>query len=122
MPYYDFRCEQCQKRFEVFLTYTQYGAIEIVCPVCGSTSVRRLIRRVRIGHSISTDVSDFGEDADLAELEQDPRKLGRMMREMGKESGEELGPEFEEVVERLEKGHNPEDIAESLPDFSDVNE
>ena len=42
-----------------------------------------------------------------------------MMRELSHETGEDLGPEFNEVVERLERGENPEEIADSLPDEPD---
>jgi hypothetical protein len=31
--------------------------------------------------------------------------------------GEELGPEFDEVVDRLEAGQSPEDIEKDLPDL-----
>ena len=43
--------------------------------------------------------------------------MGRVMRKMGKEMGEELPPEFNEVVDRLEKGQSPEDIEKELPDI-----
>ena len=33
--------------------------------------------------------------------EEDPRSLGRFMRKMGSEMGEDLGDEFDEVVGRL---------------------
>jgi len=45
--------------------------------------------------------------------------LGRMMRQMGSELGEELPPEFDEVVDRLEKGQSPEEIEQALPDLAD---
>jgi predicted double-glycine peptidase len=40
-----------------------------------------------------------------------------MMREMSGEIGEEMGPEFDEVVSRLEKGESPEDIERAMPDL-----
>jgi len=40
-----------------------------------------------------------------------------MMRKMGKEMGEEIPPEFNEVVDRLEKGQSPKDIEKELPDL-----
>jgi len=40
-----------------------------------------------------------------------------MMRKMGKEMGEEMPPEFDEVVDRLESGQSPEDIEKSIPDL-----
>jgi len=33
------------------------------------------------------------------------------------ELGEDMGPEFDEVVDRLEKGQSPEDIENDLPDL-----
>lgn len=50
-------------------------------------------------------------------LEEDPQAMGRMMRKMGKEMGEDLPPEFDEVVDRLEKGQSPEDIEKAIPDL-----
>jgi hypothetical protein len=37
---------------------------------------------------------------------------------MGKETGEELPPEFDEVVDRLEAGQSPEEIESALPDLA----
>jgi len=52
--------------------------------------------------------------------ENDPKSMGRFMRkmmsEMGDEAGE-LGPEFEEVVDRLEAGQDPEEIEKDMPDL-----
>lgn len=48
-------------------------------------------------------------------LEDDPKAMGRMMRKMGKEMGEELPPEFNEVVGRLESGQSPEQIEKEVP-------
>jgi hypothetical protein len=61
--------------------------------------------------------SDFSDPSALAGLENDPRAMGRMMRKMGKEMGEEIPPEFNEVVDRLEKGQSPEDIEKEIPDL-----
>jgi hypothetical protein len=50
-------------------------------------------------------------------LEENPQALGRMMRKMGKEMGEDLPPEFDDVVDRLESGQSPEEIESALPDL-----
>jgi len=36
---------------------------------------------------------------------------------MSDEIGEDLGPEFDEVVGRLEAGEDPDEIEESMPDL-----
>jgi len=33
---------------------------------------------------------------------------------------EEIGPEFDEVIDRLEKGQNPEDIEREMPDLGNA--
>ncbi len=46
--------------------------------------------------------------------ENDPKSMARMMKKMGTEMGEDLGPEFNEVMDRLEAGEDPESIESSL--------
>lgn len=57
------------------------------------------------------------DPASLEGLEDDPKALGQMMKKMGREMGEELPPEFDEVTDRLEAGQSPEEIESSLPDL-----
>jgi hypothetical protein len=47
--------------------------------------------------------------------ENDPRSMAKMMRRMGNELGEDMGPEFNETINRLEAGENPEDVEKTLP-------
>lgn len=121
MPLYDYICLNCQKRFDVFMTYAEYGTRQVVCTTCGSKNVRRRIPRVRVAKSdesrMDSLASDFSDPSALAGLENDPQAMGRMMRKMGKELGEEVPPEFGEVVDRLEKGQSPEEIERELPDL-----
>jgi putative FmdB family regulatory protein len=120
MPYYPYRCLDCRKRFEVFLTYAEYGARPILCAHCGSSNVQRRITRVRFARSEESRMDDLSDVSDLEGLEDDPRAMGRMMRKMSHEMGEDLGPEFGEVVDRLEKGQSPEDIEKDLPELGEM--
>ena len=43
MPNYEYRCLDCKKRFEVFLSFSDYGTALIHCKHCGSTNVQRKI-------------------------------------------------------------------------------
>lgn len=117
MPIYDFRCNTCRKRFEVFISYQDYGQVPVHCPHCKSDQVSRLINRVRIARSDDSILENFDDPSQLDDLEEDPRALGRMMRKMSREVGEDIGPEFNEVVDRLEKGQSPEEIEQSMPDL-----
>ena len=122
MPTYDFICLDCKKRFDLFMTYSEYGTKPAACSHCSSQNTRRRMTRVRIAKSEESrldSLGDFSDPAALEGLEDNPRELGRMMRKMGKELGEELPPEFDEVVDRLEKGQSPDEIESALPDLAE---
>jgi len=117
MPNYPYRCLNCKKRFEIYLTYDEYGKQLVACPSCGSQKVERRISRIRFARSEESRLENLSDLDNLDGLEDDPRALGRMMRKMGQEMGEEVGPEFNEVIDRLESGQSPEEIESDLPDL-----
>jgi putative FmdB family regulatory protein len=122
MPTYDFNCLDCRQRFEVFLTFKEYGVRRVACAHCGSGNVRRRLNRVRVLRSdearMESFAGDFTDPAALAGLENDPQAMAGLFRKMGKEFGEELPPEYNEVVERLDKGQTPDEIEQALPDLA----
>ncbi|MBP9040560.1 MAG: zinc ribbon domain-containing protein [Anaerolineaceae bacterium] len=118
MPIYDFRCLECHHKFAVSLSYSEYDHHETACPQCQSRRIERIIRKVRITRGDRGRLASMAEDSNLSALDNDPRTLGRMMREMKNEIGAtDLPGEFDEVVDRLEKGQSPEDIERDLPDL-----
>ena len=123
MPTYDFICNACEKRFEIFLTFSEYGKKTVHCAHCESTNVRRRMTKVRIARSDESRLESAANDfSGLEGLEDDPKALGRMMRKMGGEMGEDLPPEFNDVVDRLEAGQSPEEIESALPDLGADNQ
>lgn len=117
MPNYQFRCLDCARRFEVFLTYAEYGTRPVRCTYCASENIQRRIGRIRVARSEDSRMDDFAGSAELDGLEDDPRAMGSMLRKMSREMGEDLGPEFNEVIGRLESGESPEDIEKAIPDL-----
>ena len=117
MPTYDFRCLDCHRKFEIFLTYAEYGQIKVTCLHCHSSNVTRKIGRIRMAHSEENRLESMADPANLEGLEDNPRALGRMMKQMSSELGEDMGPEFKEVVGRLESGESPDQIEKSMPDL-----
>ena len=119
MPTYDFICNTCEKRFEVFLTYSEYGKKTVECTYCNSTDVRRRMTKVRIAKTDEGRLEHMAGDlGSLEGMENDPAAFARRMKKMGKEMGEELPAEFDEVVDRLEAGQSPEEIESAMPDLS----
>ena len=118
MPTYDFICNACEKRFEIFLTFSEYGKKVVHCTHCQSDNVRRRMTKVRIAKSDSSRMESAADDfSGMDGIEDDPRALAKMMRKMGNEMGEELPSEFNDVVDRLEAGQSPEEIESALPDL-----
>jgi putative FmdB family regulatory protein len=117
MPYYPHICLDCKKRFEIFLSYSEYGSKPVHCPHCESTKVQRRITRVRVARSEDSRLESMADPGSLEGLEDDPKAMGRMMRQMSREMGEDMGPEFDEVIDRLEAGQSPEEIEEAIPDL-----
>lgn len=117
MPNYEYYCTDCNHIFEIFLTYQEYGSQTMGCPKCESTQIKRIIKPVRVARSEEARLESLADPEQLAGLDDDPQALGKMMRQMSRELGEDMGPEFDEVVDRLEKGQSPEDIEHDLPDL-----
>ncbi len=121
MPTYNYICNNCQQNFDVFMSYSEYGKKPVHCIHCASDNVKRRVNRIRIAKSeerrMESMESMLGGSGDMADLEKDPQALGQMMRKMGKEMGEKLPAEFDEVVDRLESGQSPEEIESALPDI-----
>ncbi len=118
MPTYDFICNNCEKRFDVFMTFREYGKKAVHCTHCESENVRRRMTKVRIAKTSESRMESMANDFPGFEgMEDDPKALGQMMRKMGTEMGEDLPPEFDEVVDRLDAGQSPEEIESVLPDL-----
>ncbi|MBN1247961.1 MAG: zinc ribbon domain-containing protein [Anaerolineae bacterium] len=122
MPIYEYRCQECGRRFSVF--WRSFGDVHedrVVCKRCGSKDVQRLVSRVRMVRSEDSHLDDLADPSAWGDFdENDPKSMGRFMRKMMSEIGDEagdLGPEFEEVVDRLEAGQDPEEIEKDMPDL-----
>src|SRR5512135_56702 len=99
------------------MSYSEYGKKPVKCVHCGSENVRRRMTKVRIAKSEDSRMEGMMDESALEGMENDPKALGQMMKKMGKEMGEDLPPEFDDVVDRLEAGQSPEEIESALPDL-----
>jgi putative FmdB family regulatory protein len=118
MPTYDFICNNCEKRFDVFLTFSEYGKKTVHCVHCQSKNVRRRMTKIRIAKSDESRLESAADDfSGMEGIENDPQALASMMRKMGGEMGKDLPAEFNDVVDRLEAGQSPEEIESALPDL-----
>ncbi len=118
MPLYEYRCQSCQQKVGVRLSYAEYDTAKPKCPLCGSPNLKRAIGRVRIAKSEDARMETMADPSNFGDVdENDPKSVAKFMRKMGSEMGEDLGPEFGEVVDRLESGESPEAIEQSMPEM-----
>jgi putative FmdB family regulatory protein len=120
MPSYDFLCLDCKHCFEVRISFVDYGKSKVACRFCGSSNIQRRIGRIRIARSDDARMEDFDNPESIDSLEQDPKAMGTMLRKMKSQVGQEVGPEFDEVVSRLESGQTPEKIEQDLPELGNT--
>ena len=119
MPIYEYRCGDCHRRTSIlWRSFSEVEAEPPRCAHCDSTNLARLVSRVAVLHSEESRLENLADPSSLAGLdENDPRSIARWMRKMSGELGEDLGSEFDEVVDRLESGQSPEEIEGSMPEM-----
>jgi hypothetical protein len=75
------------------------------CPRCGKNTLRKLVSRFAVTRSEESRLEDLADPTSFGDLdENDPRSVARWARKMGDALGEDLGPEFDEMVDRMEAG------------------
>jgi putative FmdB family regulatory protein len=100
MPIYEYRCRQCGQKSS-FLLLSVKSQFEARCQHCGGTDLVRLISRVAILRSEEQRLESLADPSKLGDLdENDPESLARWMKKFGREMGDELGPDFNEEVDR----------------------
>ena len=113
MPIYEYRCGACRRRSSLF--YQSFSAAEGAephCEHCGSADVSRLVSRVAVLKSEESRLDAMSDDAGLGDVdENDPRSIARWARRMGEQLGEDAGDDFREMVDQLESGEMPDDMA-----------
>ncbi len=119
MPIYEYRCNGCGRRVSIFWrSLSELETKSPRCSRCGSQNLTRLVSRVAVLRSEESQMESLADPSAFGDLdENDPKSIGRWMRKMSREMGEDLGDEFGEVVDRLEAGENPEDIEASMPEL-----
>jgi len=124
MPIYEYRCGNCKRRVNIFFRSISAAQAEMPqCPNCSSTNLSRLISRFATVKSEEARLDAMADPSALGDIdENDPKSMARFMRQMSSEMGEDMGPEFDEMVGRLESGESPEEIEKSMPEMGGMGE
>lgn len=122
MPIYEFRCQACRRRVSVFQRSIS-APLNATCSNCGSTDLRRLVSRFAVVRGEEALMDGLDDDSMLAGVdENDPKSMAAWARKMSSRFGEDVGPEFDEMVERMEAGEMPDEegAEDGAGDFEDL--
>ena len=115
MPVYEYRCDACKRRSSrFFLSFSEAEGAAPTCSHCGSDRLRKLVSMFAAPKSDDARLDQLADPSTFGDVdEQDPKSMARWARRMGREMGEDLGPEYDEMVDALERGDDPD-----MPDES----
>ena len=113
MPVYEYRCGSCRRRSsKLFRTFAEVATPE--CPYCGAApeQMSKLISRVAVMKSEEARLEQMADPSMFADVdENDPRSVARWARKLGESMGDDLPEDYGEMVDQLESGEMPDDVA-----------
>jgi putative FmdB family regulatory protein len=133
MPIYEFYCEKCNTIYNFFSKSVNTDKIP-TCPKCKNVA---LVRQMSVFAAITGSTrDDVGNDPfagmDERKMEKamaqfaaeaekmkddDPRAAAQLMRKLSDATGMKLGDGFQEALQRLETGEDPDKIDEEMGDI-----
>jgi putative FmdB family regulatory protein len=117
MPIYEYRCANCRRRVDIFVQGFSPPSSPS-CNRCGSKELSRIyssfaVRRSKNDRGVYDEILS---DSKLTHglMRNDPRALAEWSRKMARATGEDVTPESEELLSRLDAG---EDMNKVVEDF-----
>jgi putative FmdB family regulatory protein len=117
MPIYEFRCNTCRRRVEVFVQGFS-PPTQPSCSHCGGNDLDRIFSRfaVRRSKEDKSVYDDILSDTKLTSglMRNDPRALAEWSRKMSRAADEDVTPETEELMDRLDHGEDISEVVEEM--------
>lgn len=105
MPVYEYRCNQCQRKFSRLILTTANATVTVVCGHCDSNSVTKLISTVVVHRSDASRLADLDVSKQQGDdFYRDRRNVGLWAQSQLQRRGIEPGSQFEEIVEKARTG------------------
>ncbi len=98
MPLFEFRCQDCKKRFSLLVGMTAEKHDE-KCPDCSSSNITKLVSRFSRLRSEDDKMDEISDNLEVIGDPDSPTKMRQMVREMGKAMDEDAADEMEEMFE-----------------------
>ena len=120
MPIYEFRCEQCQQRANLFVR-NMSSPVNAVCPTCGSNLIR-LMSSFGIAKTTQSVHQDSGSSgmSDSPDYYKDPRNIGRWAENKFSEMGMEMPSNVKGMIDAAREGEMPEAVKDMQPNVKEL--
>jgi hypothetical protein len=134
MPIYEFYSPDTNRIYSFFARSLTQGQLTPRCPDNPQARMERMVSRFAVTGR-AKESSESSADADsldprmervMSEMESemssmneenpDPRQLGRLMRKMTEATGQKMPEAMEQMIQRLERGEDPEKLEEEFGD------
>jgi len=104
VPIYEYLCSKCKHRISIYVR--GFNQSSPACPACGSVAMNRVFSAFSFSRSDADIYDDILSDNQLVRgLERNESKaLAEWNRRISR--GEKPAPEYEEMVDKLEKGES----------------
>jgi len=112
MPVYEYRCQSCRRKSSIFVRSFS-AEVNASCEHCQCSDMSRLFSRFAVHRSSGGGLDDVAGDFGGME-DADPRAMAQMMRQMSTETGEAIDPEMGEMLDRMEAGEMPDEMADDM--------
>lgn len=109
MPIYEYLCHKCHHKFSILVRSPGESSTP-PCPRCQCQETSRVFSVFSVRGKTDKDIyEDILGDQQLTRgmLSEDPRSLAEWNRRMSQGLDQETAPEYEEMLERMEKGEMP---------------
>jgi len=105
MPVYEYWCPDCKTRQEILLP--RFNSDLPPCPKCGGNALQRRFSTFMMQKSYKAVYDDILSDSQLTcgLMNNDPQALATWNKKIS--GGEPVAPEYQETLERMERGEAP---------------
>jgi putative FmdB family regulatory protein len=111
MPIYEYQCQACSKDQSLLFLSQRQAATRPRCKYCGARRLTRLLSRFAYHQTEAARLSGFDTSAPRDEsFYRDSRNVGLWAKKRAKQMGVDLGPQFEETVEKARSGRITDEL------------
>jgi len=104
MPIYEYRCEDCSRLTSQLVLKPSVVTLP-KCRVCGSSRTQRVLSGFAYHRSEASRLAEFDASASShPDFYKDSRNIGLSAKKRAQDMGVDLGPSFEETVEKARTG------------------